>query len=329
MDDLRAGPGLLRLAGGSGTGWDMDMLQHPRFGAVLRTPDARFADLPGFAFAPHYLEDLAGHEGLRWHWVDEGPRDAPQTFVCLHGQPSWSYLYRRMIPHFVRSGARVVAPDFFGFGRSDKPVDDAVYTAEFHRGALLAFIRRLDLRNVTLVVQDWGGLIGLTLPVDMPERFARLVIMNTAFPTGATPGEGFMAWRDYAARTPDLPVGALIARGTPHLSPGEIAAYDAPFPDPRYKAGVRRFPQLVPITPDDPFAAIGRQAREWWREAWSGPTFAAVGMADPVLGPPVMRAVLAGIRGCPPPLEIPDGGHFVQEWGDIIAPAALRHFGDI
>ena len=150
----------------------------------LRTPDERFDDLPGYSFTPHYAENLPGFEGLRMHYLDEGPRDAGQVFLCLHGQPTWSYLYRRMIPVLLGSGARVVAPDFFGFGRSDKPVDDAWYTFTRHRDSLQAFVRALDLSNITLVCQDWGGILGLTLPMDDPQRFTRLLVMNTALATG-------------------------------------------------------------------------------------------------------------------------------------------------
>jgi len=292
---------------------------------VLRTPDDRFADLPDWPYQPRYFEDLAGYEGLRAHYVDEGPKDAA-VFLCLHGEPTWAYLYRRMLPVFLESGARVVAPDLLGFGRSDKPVDDAIYTPAFHRDYLLRLIERLDLRRVTLVLQDWGGLIGLTLPLDLRERIERLLIMNTAFGIGVTPSEGFKAWRDYAARTPDLPVGALIARGTPHLTAREIAAYDAPFPDARHKAGVRRFPMLVPTDAEDPFAQLSRQAMAWWREEWTGKSFMAIGMADPVLGPEVMERVRSHIRNCPEPLRIEGGGHFVQEWGEQIARAALDSF---
>lgn len=292
----------------------------------LRTPEDRFANLPDWPWAPHYMDDLQGYAPLRLHYLDEGPKDAAHTFLCLHGEPSWAYLYRRMIPTFLKSGARVVAPDLFGFGRSDKPVDDAIYTPEFHRRALIAFIGRLGLQNVTLVVQDWGGLIGLTLPLAFPSRFSRLIVMNTMFATGETLSPGFLAWRDYAAKNPDLPVGALIRRGTPHLTDAETAAYDAPFPDIRYKAGARRFPQLVPDQPDQPFAKLSREVRDWWRTQWRGQSFMAVGMADPVLGPPVMAEVRAHIAHCPEPLEIEGGGHFVQEWGDEIAAAALDAF---
>ncbi|MGE0829189.1 MAG: haloalkane dehalogenase [Hyphomonadaceae bacterium] len=293
--------------------------------AVLRTPEARFANLPDWPYAPRYVDDLPGYAGLRMHYVDEGPQNRP-VLLCLHGEPTWSYLYRRMIPVFLRSGARVVAPDFFGFGRSDKPARDEAYTTEFHRKALIAFIQRLRLADITLVVQDWGGLLGLTLPLAMPQRIARLILMNTTLATGEAPSKGFLAWRDFAARAPDMAVGQLIARGTPHLTPAEIAAYDAPFPDQSYKAGVRRFPQLVPLSPDEPFAEMSRLAAQYWAKDWSGKTFMAVGMADPVLGPDVMQRLRAQIRGCPAPMEIPDGGHFVQEWGAPIAEAALSAF---
>lgn len=296
--------------------------------AALRTPEDRFTALPDWPYAPQFVDDLAGYKGLRAHYIDEGPRTARHTFLCLHGEPSWAYLYRRMIPAFLASGARVVAPDLLGFGRSDKPVDDAVYTPAFHRTFLLRFIERLDLTRVTLVVQDWGGLLGLTLPLDVGPRIERLIVMNTTFATGADPSPGFAAWRAFAARSPDMDVGVLIARGTPHLTPAEIAAYNAPFPDIRYKAGVRRFPQLVPTAPEQDFAVLSRAARDWWRTQWGGPTFAAIGMADPVLGPDVMADVLAHIPGAPAPLAIEGGGHFVQEWGERIAAGALAHFGD-
>jgi haloalkane dehalogenase len=293
-------------------------------GTVLRTPEERFNALPGYAFPGRYLDDLAGYAGLRVHCLDEGPADARRVFLCLHGQPAWSYLYRRMIPVFTAAGHRVVAPDLLGFGKSDKPADDAVYTYTFHREMLLALVERLDLRGIVLVVQDWGGLLGLTLPMHAPGRYEGLLVMNTAFATGDLPlGQGFLDWRAYNNRNPDLAVGKLMARSCPHLSAAEAAAYDAPFPDASYKAGVRRFPNLVPDRPDADGAALSRQARDWFRNEWQGRTFMAVGMKDPVLGPPVMRQVASQIRNCPPPLEVADGGHFVQEWGEGIARAAL------
>ncbi len=297
---------------------------------ALRTPDDAFAAVPDFDYPVRYADDLPGYAGLRMAWVDAGPVDAPRTFLCLHGEPSWSFLYRRMIPVFLASGARVVAPDLFGFGRSDKPVDQADYSFDFHRGSLLALIERLDLGHITLVVQDWGGLIGLTLPVDpaFRARLDRLIVMNTGLGVGNAPGPGFAAWKDYALSTPDLPIGAIIRRGTPHLTDAEVAAYDAPFPGPAYKAGAQVFPALVPVTPDMDGAAISRQAATFWSQQWTGPSFMAIGMADPVLGPGAMMALHRLIRGCPPPMEIEGGGHFVQEWGADIARAALAHFGD-
>jgi len=199
---------------------------------ILRTPDERFANLPGYPFAPHYLSDLGGYPGLRVHYLDEGPRDAAKVFLCLHGQPTWSYLYRRMIPVFTAAGHRVVAPDLPGFGKSDKPADDARYTFMFHRDLLKNLVERLDLVNVVLTVQDWGGLLGLTLPPEMPERFSGLLVMNTAFATGDVPlGQGFLDWRAYNNKNPDMAVGKLLARSCPHLTPAEAAAYDAPYPD--------------------------------------------------------------------------------------------------
>ena len=292
---------------------------------ALRTPDERFAALPGFPFAPRYVDALPG---LRMHYVDEGPRAASHTFLCLHGQPTWAYLYRRMIPAFLGAGARVVAPDLYGFGRSDKPRDEAWYTFTRHRDSLGAFVQQLDLRSITLVCQDWGGILGLTLPMDMPDRFARLVVMNTALGTGDAPlGEGFLAWRTWSNKNPDMDVAKLLKRACPHLTDAEAAAYAAPYPDASFKAGVRRFPNLVPDAPDADGAALSRQACDWLRTEWHGPTFMAVGATDPVLGPPVMAKLRAGIRGCPEPYLHPEAGHFVQEWGEEIAARALRAFG--
>ena len=294
---------------------------------VLRTPNDRFRNLPDFPFAPNYLDDLPGIHGCRVHYVDEGPADADSTWLCLHGEPTWSYLYRKMIAVFVEAGHRVIAPDFIGFGRSDKPDDDAFYTFDRHRETLLGLVDRLDLRNIRLVCQDWGGILGLTLPMSRPDRFSALLVMNTMLGTGDAPlSEGFLAWRNYARSKPDLDAAALIKRATPMLSDEEAAAYNAPFPDIAYKAGVRRFPDLVPDNPDAPGAALSREARAWWENDWEGQSLMAVGMKDPVLGLPVMLELHRCIRNCPPPIEIPDGGHFLQEWGKLVAKAALRQF---
>ena len=292
---------------------------------ALRTPDERFAGLPGYAFAPHYTDSLRGYEGLRMHYLDEGAANAPVA-LCLHGQPTWSYLYRKMIPLLVAGGMRVVAPDLFGFGRSDKPTDEAVYTVDFHRGALMRLVEQLDLRNVTLVCQDWGGILGLTLPMDLPGRFDRLIVMNTTFGTGETLTQGFLDWRAFCNRSPDMNIAGLMKRSVHGISEAEAQAYAAPFPDACHKAGVRRFPNLVPDGLEAPGAALSRCARDWWSTRWSGKSFMAIGMQDPVLGPAVMRELRAHIRGCPEPLEIAEGGHFVQEHGEVIVRRALESF---
>jgi haloalkane dehalogenase len=293
---------------------------------ILRTPESRFDAVPDFSWPITRIDDLPGYEGLGTAVVDTGPAAGGRTFLCLHGEPTWSFLYRKMIRVFVEAGHRVIAPDLIGFGRSDKPTDDAVYTFDFHRGHLLALLERLAPSRVTLVCQDWGGLLGLTLPMEMPERFDGLVAMNTMLATGDVPlSPGFIDWRAYVASHPELDCGKLLARAVPILTREEATAYEAPFPDARHKAGVRRFPQLVADAPDAPGAAVARRARDWWRTAWRGHTLMAVGQTDPVLGEPVMAALRASIRGCPPPMLLPDAGHFVPEWGEPVAHVALRH----
>ena len=294
---------------------------------ALRTPEDRFEGLPAWPYEPRYVQDLSGYEGLRMHYVDEGPADAAVTFLCLHGEPTWGYLYRKMIPVFLAAGHRVVAPDLFGFGRSDKPVQDEVYTFDFHRGSLLGLLERLAAGSLCLVVQDWGGLLGLTLPMEAPGRIRRLIVMNTGLGVGKSPGSGFEQWRAYAAANPDLDVAALMKRATPILSEPEASAYAAPFPDVRYKAGVRRFPELVPTTPDMPGVDIGRRAATFLGSEWTGDSFMAIGLRDPVLGEPVMRDLARTIRNCPEPMLLAEAGHFVQEWGGPIARSALDHFG--
>lgn len=292
---------------------------------MLRTPDSRLADLPGWPHAPLYAHPL-GEDGPRLAYVDAGPRDAAVTALCLHGNPAWGYLYRHMLPVFTAAGLRVVVPDLIGFGRSDKPEDEAWHSFDIHRQSLLNFIDQLDLRNVMLVCQDWGGIFGLTLPMAAPQRFTRLLAMNTMLATGET-SEGFKAWRAYSNSQPDLAVGKLIQRGKRDLPDAEAAAYDAPFPDATYKAALRAFPNLVPEGADAPGAATSRAAQAFWQRDWQGQSFMAVGALDPVLGLPTMNALRAQIRGCPPPMVVAEGGHFVQEWGGPIATAALAHFG--
>jgi pimeloyl-ACP methyl ester carboxylesterase len=205
-------------------------------------------------------------------------------------------------------------------------VNDATYTYNFHRNMILAFLRHLDLKNVTLVVQDWGGLLGLTLPVEAPDRFKRLLVMNTALATGHNAGKGFDDWRAYSNANPDMDVAKLMMRTTPVLSEDEATAYSAPFPDINYKAGVRRFPQMVMTEPEMEGVEISKRALAYLRDQWSGESFMAVGMKDPVLGPKAMEFMQSYIRNCPPLMKISKGGHFVQEWGEEIAKAALSHW---
>lgn len=293
---------------------------------ALRTPEERFSMLPGFPYQPHYVESLPGFDKLRMAYVDEN-QSAEEVFLCLHGEPSWGYLYRKMIPVFMAAGCRVVVPDLFGFGRSDKPVDDEVYTFDFHRNSLIRFIEHLDLKNITLVCQDWGGVLGLTLPMDMPRRFKRLLVMNTGIPVGDGATEGFKRWKGFAANAPEIPVAGMIAAD----AMGEVGlmdalAYDAPFPDNSYKAGVRRFPQIVPMEPGMKGIEHGKRAREFWANEWRGESFMAIGMRDTVLGEKPMRGLQKIIRNCPEPMLVQEAGHFVQEYGKGIAEAALKQF---
>ena len=294
---------------------------------ALRTPDAAFDYLPDYPWAPRYVNDLPSIPGLRMHYIDEGPHDADVTWLCLHGNPAWSYLFRKMMPAFLSAGGRVVVPDMIGFGRSDKPKKDSFHTFEMHRQSLLELIDRLDLQRVVLVVQDWGGILGLTLPMAAPERYQGLLVMNTTLATGEAPlSAGFLAWRDWCKSQPQFDVGKLLLRGNPDLSALEAAAYNAPFPDKGYRAALRAFPPMVPELTDSPGAAISRKAQDFWRNDWKGKTFMAIGQQDPVLGESVMRLLQKQIRACPEPLLLPNAGHFVQEQGREIAQAAVRHF---
>lgn len=277
---------------------------------TLRTPDNRFENLPGYPFAPHYLEI----EGLRIHYVDEGPRSAAPVLL-LHGEPSWSYLYRKMIPVIVAAGHRAVAPDLVGFGRSDKPVRREDYTYQRHVDWMRDLLHGLDLREITLVCQDWGGLIGLRLAAEHSDRFARIVAANTFLPTGDMPlGDAFHQWRQFSQEVPTFPVGRIVQGGcATTLAPEVIDAYDAPFPDERYKAGARQFPTLVPASPDDPAAAANRKAWEvLWK--WEKPFLTAFGDSDPITrgADRVLQETIPGAKG-QPHTTIAGAGHFLQE----------------
>jgi haloalkane dehalogenase len=295
---------------------------------VLRTPDARFAALPDYPFAPRYVEVPSGDGGrLRVHYVDAGPSQG-EVVVLLHGEPSWSYLYRKMIPVLVEAGLRCIAPDLVGFGRSDKPADRNDYTYERHVEWMRACLfDALDLRDVTLVGQDWGGLIGLRLVGEHPDRFARVVAANTFLPTGdRPPSDAFLAWQRYSQETPEFNVGRIVNGGcATELAPEVVAAYDAPFPEDRFKAGPRQFPVLVPTSPDDPAAAANRRAWEVL-ERWSRPFLTAFSDGDPITmgGDRVLQERIPGAAG-QSHTTIAGAAHFLQEdRGGELAGAVAR-----
>ncbi len=282
---------------------------------VLRTPDERFADLPGFPFQPHYVEVPSGDGGtLRVHYLDEGSPDADPVLL-IHGEPSWSYLYRKMVPILVDAGHRAVVPDLVGFGRSDKPARREDYSYQRHVDWMRAFLEALDLRDITLFGHDWGGLIGLRLAAEHPERFARIVAANTGLPTGARPpGEAFLNWQRYSQETPEFHVGGVIKGACVTEIPSEaITAYDAPFPDDSYKAGARVFPALVPTAPDDPAAEPNRKAWDVLRR-WEKPFLTAFSDSDPITrgGDRAFQSRIPGAAG-QPHTTIAGAGHFLQE----------------
>jgi len=276
---------------------------------VLRTPEERFADLPGLPWPPRHVEV----DGLRMAYLDEGPPDAP-VVLCLHGEPSWSYLYRSMVPPLLEAGLRVVAPDLIGFGRSDKPTDPDAYTYAAHVGWLHGFVDGVGLSGMTLFVQDWGGLLGLRLAAERPDDVDRLVLANTVLPTGRSPGEGFDNWRSLSQSVEDLDTGWILqAASHRELTDAEVDAYRAPFPDESYKVGARRFPLLVPVTPDDPAVPANRRAWEVL-ERWTKPTLTLWAPNDPVLGHLQDEFVsrIPGAAGLPH-RTFAEASHFLQE----------------
>lgn len=293
---------------------------------ALRTPQERFAGLPDYPFEPHYA--TVG-EGLRLHYVDEGPRDGAPVLM-LHGEPSWSYLYRHMVPIFAAAGYRALAPDLIGFGKSDKPERKGDYSYAGHVAWVREWIEELDLRDITLVCQDWGSLIGLRLAAEHDERFGRIVVANGFLPVADRPvPRAFRIWRAFALHSPVLPVGRIVDVGARRrLSRAERAAYDAPFPSAAYKAGARSFPALVPTTPDDPAVPANRAA--WERlSRWEKPFLTLFGAADPILGRAdgPLQAHVPGAQGQPHARL--DGGHFVQEdQGPEIARRVVAWLGD-
>ncbi len=280
---------------------------------VLRTPDDRFEALADWPFAPHYttITDADG-TALRLHHVDEGPRDGP-VVLLMHGEPSWAYLYRKMIAGLTARGYRVVAPDLIGFGRSDKPAARADYTYERHVAWMSAWLTGIDLKGITLFCQDWGGLIGLRLVAAFPERFAAVCVGNTGLPVGTGMSDGFKAWLEFSQNTPVMPIGLIVNMGTGReLSQAEIAAYDAPFPDESFKEGARQFPVLVPVTPEHGSVAQNKAA---WTvlEAFDKPFLTTFSDGDAVTkgGEAIFQSRVPGAAG--QPHVIVSGGHFLQE----------------
>jgi haloalkane dehalogenase len=277
---------------------------------LLRTPDERFDNLPGYSFAPHYITV----EDVRLHYLDEGRPDV-EIVLLLHGEPTWSYLYRKMIPLITSAGYRVIAPDLVGFGRSDKPAQREDYTYQKHVDWMTGFLLGLDLRNVTLVCQDWGGLIGLRLAAEQEPRFSRIIAANTALPTGdEPPNPAFQAWLHYSQTTPTLDAGSTVGVGcVVRPSPEILAAYNAPFPDERYTMGARQFPLLVPISPDDPASGPNRSAWEVLTR-WEKPFLTAFSDSDPIThgGEKILQQRIPGAKG-QPHTTITGAGHFLQE----------------
>ena len=300
---------------------------------VLRTPDERFENLPGFDFSPHYLE-IPGGDGtdrLRVHYLDEGPSSSAETILLMHGEPSWCYLYRKMVGPLTRAGFRIIAPDLVGFGRSDKPARRSDYTyarhVEWMRAALFD---ELGLSGLTLVGQDWGGLVGLRLVAEDPDRFRRVVAANTGLPTGDMDmGEAFFAWQKFSQEAPTLPVGRIVGGGcVSEVPPAVIAAYDAPFPDESYKEGARQFPVLVPSRPDDPAADANRRAWDALRQ-FDKPFLCAFSDRDPITrgADQLFRDMVPGAAG-QHHTTITDGGHFLQEdKGEDLAAAVIDFVG--
>ena len=279
---------------------------------VLQTPDSQFDNLPDYPFKPKYVEVATG---LQMHYVDEQETKGSEVVLMLHGEPSWSYLYRKMIPLITKAGYRAVAPDLIGFGKSDKPGNTKDYTYKSHLVWTKQFIEALDLQNITLFCQDWGGLIGLRLVAENPDRFKRIVVSNTFLPTGDMKmPESFEQWKQYSQTVPEFPVGSIIQRATTTtLSDDVVAAYDAPFPDESFKAGARIFPALVPASADSPESEANRNA---WKvlNQWTKPLLTCFGDADPITkgADQFFQKMVPGAKG-QAHTTVAGGGHFIQE----------------
>ncbi|AYV57935.1 haloalkane dehalogenase [Leptospira kmetyi] len=290
---------------------------------ILRTPDSSFENLPGYSFTPNYLQV----QNLRMHYVDEGPKDASETVLLLHGEPSWSYLYRKMIPPLARAGYRTIAPDLIGFGKSDKPDDPSFFSYQAHVDWLREFVENLDLKNVTLFCQDWGGLLGLRVAAEHSERFSRIVAANTFLPTGdIPPKEDFLKWRHFSQNVKRLAIGSIVKNGcVSELTKEIVAAYDSPYPNETYKAAAKKFPALVPISPDDPASEPNRKAWEILK-TWKKPFLTAFSDQDPITkgGDIFFRRLIPGAKG-QKHVTIANGGHFLQEdKGEELAEVVIQ-----
>ena len=279
---------------------------------AIRTPDQRFENLAGYSFSPNYLTTS---DSLRMHYVDEGPKDAAEVVLCLHGEPSWSYLYRTMIPVFAEAGHRVIAPDLIGFGKSDKPTEQSDYTYAKHLDWTEEILTQLDLKNITLFCQDWGGLLGLRLALMHEDRFSRIVAGNTILPTGdVKPNDAFLAWQKFSQSSPAFDIGRIIQQATVNnLSDEVVAAYDAPYPDDSYKAGARIFPSLVPTSPNNPQSQNNREAWQAYTK-WEKPFLTLFSDSDPIMKgmEKIFQKMVPGCQGQPHEI-IKGGGHFLQE----------------
>ena len=309
---------------------------HPLRQDALRTPEARFAGLPAYSWAPHYVSSLPALAGLRLHWLDEGPQeDAPLTWLCLHGSPGWSYLYRHFVPVFTAAGHRVVAPDLVGFGKSDKPKKEDFHHLAWHRQVLQELVERLDLHRVVLVVQGDAAALGLALPACLPGRFTGLLALNCVLhqeedrqvnrQEKGTPAQGWLDWQAFCARQPLFSVGRLLARACPQLGAAERAAYDAPFPDRGHRAALRAFAARGP-TAHSGSGEEGSALHQFWQEQWSGRSLLVAGGRDPVGGLPAMTALQRLVRGSPAPWVLPEAGHFLPEQGAQLAQQAVKYF---
>jgi tRNA(adenine34) deaminase len=305
-------------------------LSQPLRDDALRTDENRFTVLQeSYPWAPHYIQDLPALAGLRLHYLDEGPCDAPRTWLCLHGHPGWSYGFHTLLPVWLAAGHRVVAPDLIGYGKSDKPKKEAAHSLGWHRQILLELVQALDLKRVVLVGQDWGGLLGLTLPMAAPARYQGLVAINSWLACDAAAlAPALLNWLEKSAALADGGCGRLLAQSEPPLNALQRVAYEAPYPDRGHQAALRAWPAMLPLQARHEGAALVRQARDFWRTQWQGPSLLVAALRDPWFHEPALRDLQDGLGQACTVLRVPEGGHFLDSWGHILARAALRHFGN-